>query len=185
MLSLTPLLVYCNKEALTSINVEENNIPAAQEEEICQSVRMNKLRVALRDEALTELDVSGIGFGAEGAKVVAQYVSDNQALLHFDISKNNIGEAGTRLLAVALKGNMTMTQLNISSNNMTCNTTPGAENMAGVAALADAISGMGAMTSLNLASNSLGAAGAKIVAEALKVIKWTPAVILVSFFSSI
>jgi hypothetical protein len=39
----------------------------------------------------------------------------------------------------------------------------------------------GAMTSLNLASNNLCAEGAKIVAEAIKVTRCTPAIILVSF----
>jgi hypothetical protein len=66
--------------ALTSINVENNNIPGAQEEEIYQQVRMHKLRAALRDEALTELDVSGIGFGAEGVPLVAKYISGNRAI---------------------------------------------------------------------------------------------------------
>jgi hypothetical protein len=37
------------------------------------------------------------------------------------------------------------------------------------------------MTSLNLASNNLKAKGAKIVAEAIKVTKCTPAIILVAF----
>jgi hypothetical protein len=37
------------------------------------------------------------------------------------------------------------------------------------------------MTSLNLASNMLYAEGAKIVAEAIKVTKCTPAIILVPF----
>ena len=37
------------------------------------------------------------------------------------------------------------------------------------------------MTSLNLASNWLRAEGAKIVAEAIKVMKCTPAIILVPF----
>jgi hypothetical protein len=39
----------------------------------------------------------------------------------------------------------------------------------------------GAMTSLNPASNMLYAEGARIVAEAIKVTKCTPAIILVSF----
>jgi hypothetical protein len=39
----------------------------------------------------------------------------------------------------------------------------------------------GAMTSLDLASNNLGAEGAKIVAEAIKVTKCTPVIILVPF----
>ena len=41
--------------------------------------------------------------------------------------------------------------------------------------------GSGAMTSLNLASNELGTEGAEIVAEAIKVTKCTPAIILVPF----
>jgi hypothetical protein len=51
----------------------------------------------------------------------------------------------------------------------------------GIIALANAIPNMGAMTSLNLAGNDLGAGGAKIVAEAIKVTKCTPAIILVPF----
>jgi hypothetical protein len=39
----------------------------------------------------------------------------------------------------------------------------------------------GAMTSLNLSTNRLRADGAKIVAETIKVIKCTPAIILVLF----
>jgi hypothetical protein len=50
-----------------------------------------------------------------------------------------------------------------------------------IALLADAIKDTGAMTSVNLASNNLRAEGAKIVAEAIKVTKCTPAIILVSF----
>jgi hypothetical protein len=65
---------------MTSINVESNNIPAEKIEEIYQMVRMNKLNVALSDKSLTELDLSGIGFGVEGVKAVTQYISDNGKL---------------------------------------------------------------------------------------------------------
>jgi hypothetical protein len=54
-------------------------------------------------------------------------------------------------------------------------------DMSGVAALTDVIPDMRAMTSLNLASNYLRADGAKIIAEAIKVTKCTPAIILVPF----
>jgi hypothetical protein len=53
--------------------------------------------------------------------------------------------------------------------------------MSGVIALASTIKDMGAMTSLNLASNALYAGGAKIVAEAIKVTKCAPAIILAPF----
>jgi hypothetical protein len=51
----------------------------------------------------------------------------------------------------------------------------------GVIPLANAIKDTRALTSLNLASNNLGAEGAKIVAEAIKVAKCTPAIILYHF----
>jgi hypothetical protein len=51
----------------------------------------------------------------------------------------------------------------------------------GIIAIANAIRDMEAMTSLNLASNDLRAEGAKIVAEAIKVTKCTPAIILEPF----
>jgi hypothetical protein len=54
-------------------------------------------------------------------------------------------------------------------------------DMSGVIALANALPAMGAMTSLNLASNYLHANGAKIIAEAIKVLKCTIAVVLVPF----
>jgi hypothetical protein len=44
--------------------------------------------------------------------------------------------------------------------------------------LASELPDKGAMTSLNLASNRLGAEGAKIVAEAIKVTMCTPAIIM-------
>eukprot|EP00935_MAST-01C_sp_MAST-1C-sp1_P002826 g2826.t1 len=53
---------------------------------------MNKLRRMTQDKSLTELDVSGIGFGAEGAAVVAKYIKTNGALTSLDISANNIGQ---------------------------------------------------------------------------------------------
>jgi hypothetical protein len=54
-------------------------------------------------------------------------------------------------------------------------------DFSGVIAIANAINDMRAMTSLNLSANRLGAAGAKIVAEAIKVTACTPAIILVPF----
>jgi hypothetical protein len=78
--------------ALTSVSTD--GFPRIEGEEICQMVCMNKLNIALRDKSLTELDVSGIGFGAEGTKVVAQYISDNPALTHLDISGNNLTQGG-------------------------------------------------------------------------------------------
>jgi Ran GTPase-activating protein (RanGAP) involved in mRNA processing and transport len=163
---------------LTSINVKNNGIPLKKEEEIYQMVRMNKLNIALSDKSLTELDVSGIGFGAEGAKEVAQYVSDNGALLRLDMSSNKVnsnmnGEAAAApgtALSDALAVNTVLTELDLSNNYL---------KPEFARELAVGIRDNGAMTSLNLASNRLYAGGAKIVAEAIKVTKCTLAIILV------
>jgi hypothetical protein len=89
--------------ALTSINVKNNDIRSTKkEEEIYQMVRMNKLNIALSDKSLTELDVSGIGFGAEGAKVVAQYASDNGAMTSLNLASNKLGVEGAKIIAACL-----------------------------------------------------------------------------------
>jgi hypothetical protein len=63
---------------------------------------------------------------------------------------------------------------------------PRGSKSSGVIALAGAIKDMELMTSLNLASNYLGSRGAKIVAEAIKVTKCTPAISMAPFsFSSV
>ena len=61
------------------------------------------------------------------------------------------------------------------------NAVPDGAKSSGVVAIANVIPDMGAMTSLNLSSNSLYAEGAQIIAEAIKVTKCTPAIILVPF----
>jgi hypothetical protein len=73
---------------------------------------------------------------------------------------------------VGLKGNQVMTELNIADNKLTLNASgnDAYDDMSGVTAVANTISGMGALTSLNLSLNGLEAEGAKIVAEAVKVI---------------
>jgi hypothetical protein len=167
---------------LTSINVEKNNIPAAQEEEIYQHVRMNKLRVALRDEALTELDVSGIGFGVEGAKVVARYVSDNEALTSLHVGQNVIPQKEMReIIVIAMRmdnmkilcevpfNNKTLIELDVSGENL---------GMEGALVIAEYLDGNEALMSLDLSSNFLKVEGAKIVVEAIKVSNYAIAVVL-------
>jgi hypothetical protein len=143
--------------ALTRINVENNNFPANKEEEIYQMARMNKLNIALHDKSLTELDVSGIGFGAEGAKVVAQYISDNGAISSVNLLENNIGPDQAKDLASILKEHPTLkslcgnrgdeTELSMSGKKM------GAD---GAIMLVAEITGNEALTSLDLSGNRIG-----------------------------
>jgi hypothetical protein len=133
--------------ALTSINVEKNIIPAAQKREIFQAIGMNKLRAALRDEALTELDVSGIGFGAEGVPLVAKYISGNGVLTSLDISDNKLTRGAyngsghpdyDRSYATDTTGMCVFVAMKLFSDAMLL--------LAGVATLADAIRDNDAMS---------------------------------------
>jgi hypothetical protein len=76
-----------------------------------------------------------------------------------------------------LSGNSVLTELDLSNVSGW-----GSTDGAGFAEeLAVGLRDNWAMTSLNLASNNLRAEGAKIVAEAIKVTKCTPAILLVPF----
>jgi hypothetical protein len=106
--------------------------------------------------------------------------------LSVNLLKNHIGVEQAGALVSTLKEHPTLKSLCGNNGDETeldmSGKIEGAED---AIMLATEIVDNGAMTSLNLASNSLAAAGAKIVAEALKVIKWTPAVILASLVTSI
>ena len=93
------------------------------------------------------------------------------------LNSNSLGPGGGKALAEGLRGNSVIEELNLADNKLT----DYGDDMSGVVAIADAIPDMRAMTSLNLASNNLRAEGAKVVAEAIKVTKCTPAIILVPF----
>ena len=83
----------------------------------------------------------------------------NGALVKFDISANTVCAEGGRLLAAALKDNQIMTELNIANNNLGKDS--GAWNattdMSGVIAISGAIPTMGAISNMNILSNNIGA----------------------------
>jgi Ran GTPase-activating protein (RanGAP) involved in mRNA processing and transport len=153
--------------AMTSINVESNSIPAEKKEGIYQVVRMNKLNIALSDKSLTELNVSGIGFGVEGVKAVAQYISDNGAMTKIDISLNDIRAEAGKALVEGLRGNQLIKQLNFSGNNLGYNSN-GDTDTSGIIAIADVIPGMAALSKFNVSGNDIRSDGAKALAHALQ-----------------
>jgi hypothetical protein len=131
----------------------------------------------------TELDMSGWEIGAEDAIMLAPEIFDNGALLSLNLSncklvlKSFNVDVPTDLKAGELiehEGKMRPISAEWGSGYRV-------HILDGAIAVADAISGMKAMTSLDLASNGLCAEGAKIVAEAAKVTKCTPAIILEPF----
>ena len=142
---------------MTSINVKENNIAAAQEERIYQQVRMNKLRAALRDEALTELDVSGIGFGAEGVPLVAKYISGNRALAIANVMGNGIGKEMLFKLQDMMRSKPNLVSLCGIADDATEADLSGLGMDADDAViLAFELPDKGALLSLNLSNNYLG-----------------------------
>ena len=73
----------------------------------------------------------------------------------FDISVNSLCAEGGKILAEALKDNNVMTELNISDNEL-AEDEDGDTDMSGVIAISNAIPTMGALASLDISSNSLG-----------------------------
>jgi hypothetical protein len=93
-----------------------------------------------------------------GIIALATAIKDMRALLSLDIGSNNIYAEGTKLLAKALENNQTMTSLNISANSMAYNGVRDVYgDMSGVVALADVIPDMGALIKLDISSNDIGA----------------------------
>ena len=104
-------------------------------------------------------------------------MKDMGAMTILNMSKNHLQGAGAgKALGDALAGNTVLKELDLSGEKYSPNM-----DIEFVKAFTPGLSDNGAMTSLNLASNELRAKGAKIVAEAIKVTKCTPAIILVPF----
>jgi hypothetical protein len=107
-----------------------------------------------------------------------------RAMTKLVLSKNGLltKKAG-KVLAQMLKNNSVLQELDVSDNyGSTIISVIDAPGFA--KELAVGLCDNGAMTSLNLASNSLGSRGAKIVAEAIKVTKCTPAISMAPFSCS-
>jgi Ran GTPase-activating protein (RanGAP) involved in mRNA processing and transport len=150
--------------AILSVNLLKNDIPLEQAKVLANILKDHPTLKSLcgnnGDE--TELDMSGMKIGAEGASMLAPEIAGNRALTSLNLATNSLYAEGTKLLAEVLKGNKIMTELNISSNAMTHG------GMSGLVALADAIPDMGALTLLDISDNVLGATGGAALAAGLK-----------------
>jgi Ran GTPase-activating protein (RanGAP) involved in mRNA processing and transport len=114
-----------SNEKLVIINLENNKIPAELEERMYQKVRMSKLRIVLANASMsdmTELDVTGIGFGVEGVFAIAEYLKANSTLLTLNLSNNKLiahsdqGRAVGKALGNMVTENKSLTKLNVSNN---------------------------------------------------------------------
>ncbi len=128
------------------------------------------LAAALRHGgALKRLDASRNGLGPEGARALADALQVNGSLTSLDLEGNQIGPEGARALAGALLVNGSVHRLNLAANEL-CGVDvfgKGAYTAEGVAALAGAVRTNDTLRELVLKQNALGAAGARVVGDAL------------------
>jgi hypothetical protein len=101
-----------------------------------------------------KMNLGDEAYGAEDAIMLVAEIVGNGALLKLGISENDIRAEGGKVLAEALQDNQVITELNIANNSLGMDTCYDFE-ISGVASLADVIPGMGALSSLNLSSNML------------------------------
>jgi hypothetical protein len=145
--------------ALTSLDISDNSIPSYLLQQMMQKVACNKLMPLLADNTLTELDLSGIGFGSEGSVAVAKYISGNGAISSVNLLRNGIDVHQAEALVSILKEHLTLKSICGNTGNKTELDMRGKMNGAGDAImLVQEIiyNGAGVLTSLNLASNDIG-----------------------------
>jgi hypothetical protein len=104
--------------------------------------------------------------------VVYRYSQDNGALTTLILKDNKLltPEAG-KVLSDMLAANTMLKELDVSSSNWKWRGQMQGDGPGFAKELAVGISDNGALTSLNLSSNDIKAEGAKIVVEAIKVIR--------------
>jgi hypothetical protein len=140
--------------ALTKLDISENALGAGGCKAIVGALKGNSTLTEL-NMAETDMTDDSSDWGDMLAVIaLADIIPGMRALTSLDISENSLYAEGTKLLAGALKNNQIMTALNISSNDITSDGV-GYVDMSGVAALADAMPGMRAMSKLNLSENSI------------------------------
>ncbi|KAK3254364.1 hypothetical protein CYMTET_36420 [Cymbomonas tetramitiformis] len=86
----------------------------------------NKIQMQdLKDDKVTELDLSGTKIGVPGALVLGRLLVSNGSLKTLDLNSNNIGPEGAKALAVALTPNAegvfngSLSTLDVRVNNIT------------------------------------------------------------------
>jgi Ran GTPase-activating protein (RanGAP) involved in mRNA processing and transport len=114
----------------------------------------------LREDKLTELNLSSKGLGPTEGIVLAELIKFSAVLTKLFLYRNNIGDDGAKAIAEALKVNAVVTTLYLHINGI------GDE---GAIAISEALKVNAVVTTLALGNNNIGAEGAIAIAEALKV----------------
>ena len=114
----------------------------------------------MREDSVTELDLSTRGLHVPVAMLVAYLIPATQVLTRLELYNNRIGDDGAKAIAEALKVNAVLTILDLGMNNI---------GDGGAKAIAEALKVKVVLTTLGLYKNSIGPEGAIAIAEALKV----------------
>jgi hypothetical protein len=178
---------------ISSVNLLKNHIPMEQAKALASILKEHPTLKSLCGNSgeETELDMSGKDLGAVDVIMLAPEIAGNRAMssanllqmtaytLSIEDDRIHIDQA--KALASILKEHPTLKSLCGNTGNETELDMSGKQMGAKDAImLVPEIIDNGAMMSLNLASNYLGISGAKIVAEAIKVIKCVVAVVYVN-----
>jgi Ran GTPase-activating protein (RanGAP) involved in mRNA processing and transport len=167
-------------QVITELNVANNDLGFTSgvgpdmsgviaHQQMMQKVGCNKLMPLLADITLTELDISGIGFGSDGAVAVAKYISDNGAISSVNLLKNRIGSDQAAALATILKEHATLKSLCGNTGDETELDMNGKDMDAGdVTMLAAEVVGNRAVSSVNLLKNKIGSDQAEALISMLK-----------------
>lgn len=75
------------------------------------------LRFLNKNRTLVKLDMSGIHFGDEGAKILGKYLEQNDSLEHLNIKNTGIRTEGFKAIVEGLENNETLLVLNMSVSN--------------------------------------------------------------------
>ena len=169
--------------AISSVNLLKNDIGVAQAEDLLGILKDHLTLKSLCGNKGNEtaLDMSGKMNGAADAIMLVAEIIDNGAMTALNLSSNAIGgyavPAGWKYLPFSPPNSRfynTATKKNQGEP-------PAGASQAGYIAVANAIKDMETLTSLDLSSNYLYAKGSKIIAEAIKVLIYTIAVVLAPF----
>jgi hypothetical protein len=177
-------LTHKDNGAISSANLLSNNIGTEQAHILASILKEHPTLKSLcgnqGDEM--ELDMSGKKIGTEGAIMLAPEIINNGAVSIVNAMGNKIGKEQLDKLQEIMRSKPNLVSLCGIADDATEADLSGLRmDDDDAVVLASELPDKGAMTSLNLASNRLGPKGAKIVAEAIKVTMWSPAIIMAPF----
>jgi Ran GTPase-activating protein (RanGAP) involved in mRNA processing and transport len=161
---------------LASLNVTDNGIGPMGANAVAAMVAVTGglTSLDLSSNQLCGLDCYGRGtYSAEGITAIADALR-NGALTKIDVSWNFFGPEGAKVFADALRVNGALTSINLSDNQLCGVWTDhrqcghGTYTAEGITAIADALRVNGALTVTNLLGNPLDEASAKMLAEVAK-----------------